>query len=80
MSVSQLEAMTKAQPNDLISQIRLGEAYEKQGAWDKATAAFEQALKLNPKLANTVTKLAQLNAGPLETERKLSLTQRKRGS
>ena len=70
LSVSQLEAMTKAQPDDLISEIRLGEAYEKQGAWDKAAAAFEQAEKLNPNLANTVTKLAQLNAGPLHNKEK----------
>jgi tetratricopeptide (TPR) repeat protein len=70
LSISQLEAMTKMQPNDLISQMRLGEAYEKQGAWDKAAAAFEQALKLNPNLANTVTKLAQLNAGPLQNKEK----------
>ena len=70
LSVSQLEAMTKGQPDDLISQIRLGEAYEKQGAWDKAAAAFEQAEKLNPKLASTVTKLAQLNAGPLQNKEK----------
>jgi tetratricopeptide (TPR) repeat protein len=70
LSVSQLEAMTKAQPNDLISQIRLGEACEKQGAWDKAAAAFEQAEKLNPNLASTVIKLAQLNAGPLQNKEK----------
>jgi tetratricopeptide (TPR) repeat protein len=70
LSVSQLEAMTKAQPNDLISEIRLGEAYEKQGVWDKAAAAFEQAEKLNPNLANTITKLAQLNAGPLQNKEK----------
>jgi tetratricopeptide (TPR) repeat protein len=70
LSVSQLEATTKAQPNDLISQIRLGEAYEKQGAWDKAAAAFEQAEKLNPNLASTITKLAQLNAGPLRNKEK----------
>ena len=50
LSISQLEAMTKEQPNDVIVQMRLGEAYEKQGAADKAAAAFEQALKLNPKL------------------------------
>jgi tetratricopeptide (TPR) repeat protein len=70
LSVSQLEAMTKAQPNDLISEIRLGEAYEKQGAWEKAAAAFEQAEKLNPKLAATATKLAQLYAGPLRNQEK----------
>jgi tetratricopeptide (TPR) repeat protein len=62
--------MTKEQPNDVTSQTRLGEAYEKQGASEKAAAAFEQALKLNPKLATAVTKLAQLYAGPLRNQEK----------
>jgi tetratricopeptide (TPR) repeat protein len=70
LSVSQLEAMTKEHPNDVVSQMRLGEAYEKQGASDKAAAAFEQALKLNPKLATAVIKLAQLYAGPLQNKEK----------
>ncbi|PYK11626.1 MAG: hypothetical protein DME61_00175 [Verrucomicrobia bacterium] len=70
LSISQLEAMTKEQPNDVVSQMRLGEAYEKQGASDKAAVAFEQALKLNPKLAAAITKLAQLNAGPLQNKEK----------
>jgi tetratricopeptide (TPR) repeat protein len=65
LSISQLEAMTKEQPNDVISQVRLGEAYEKQGASDKAAAAYEQTLKLNPKLLPSALKLAQLYAGPL---------------
>ena len=62
--------MAKEQPNDVITQMRLGEAYEKQGASDKAAAAFEQALKLNPRLASAVTKLAQLYAGPLQNKEK----------
>jgi tetratricopeptide (TPR) repeat protein len=70
LSVSQLEAMAKEQPNDVIAQTRLGEAYEKQGAADKAAAAFEQALKLNPRLASATTKLAQLYAGPLQNKEK----------
>jgi tetratricopeptide (TPR) repeat protein len=70
LSVSQLEAMAKEQPNDVITQTRLGEAYEKQGAADKAAAAFEQALKLNPRLASAATKLAQLYAGPLQNKEK----------
>ena len=71
--------MTKEQPNDPVSQMRLGEAYEKQGASDKAAAAFEQALKLNPKLASGVTKLAQLYAGPLrEQEKALAYAKRAR--
>jgi tetratricopeptide (TPR) repeat protein len=70
LSVAQLEAMTKEQPNDLISQMRLGDAYQKQGAGDKAAAAFEQAFKINPKLATTVIKLAELYAGPLQNKEK----------
>src|SRR5437764_13256261 len=70
LSISQLEAMTKEQPNDVISQMRLAEAYEKQRAWDKAAAAFEQVLKLNPRLASATTKLAQLYAGPLQNKEK----------
>lgn len=68
LSVSQLETMTRQQPNDIISQMRLGEAYEKRGANDKAAAAFGQALKINPKLIAAVTALARLNAGPLHNK------------
>jgi tetratricopeptide (TPR) repeat protein len=70
LPISQLEAMTKEHPNDLISQMRLGEAYEKQGASDKAAVAYEQAFKINPKLPTTVTKLAELYAGPLQNREK----------
>jgi tetratricopeptide (TPR) repeat protein len=70
LSIPQLEAMAKEQPNDVIVQLRLGEAYDKQGTPEKATAAFEQALKLNPKLIAAATKLAQLYAGPLQNREK----------
>jgi tetratricopeptide (TPR) repeat protein len=70
LSVSMLEAMTKEHPNDPVSQMLLGEAYEKPGASDKAAAAFEQAVKLNPKLVSGVIKLAQLYAGPLRNKEK----------
>jgi len=68
LSIAQLEAMAQEQPGDVIAQIGLGEAYEKQGADNKAVAAFEQALKINPKLVAAVTALAQLNAGPLHNK------------
>jgi tetratricopeptide (TPR) repeat protein len=70
LSVSQLETITRQQPNDIISQMRLGETYEKQGASDKAARAFEHALKINPKLAPAVIKLAELNAGLLQNKEK----------
>ncbi len=70
LSVSELEAMAKKQPNDVISQMRVGESYQKAGAPDKAATAFEQAVKLNPKLASAVIKLAELYAGPLQNKEK----------
>jgi tetratricopeptide (TPR) repeat protein len=70
LSVAQLEAIVKQQPNDVVSQMGLGEAYQKQGAWDKAAAAFEQVVKINPKLSAAVIKLAELYAGPLRNEEK----------
>jgi tetratricopeptide (TPR) repeat protein len=68
LSLSQLEAMVREQPNDVISQLRLGETYEKQGALDKAAAALEEVVKLNPRLASAITKLAKLYAGPLHNK------------
>ena len=56
MTVSQLEDILAKQPNDLVARIRLAEAYEKQGAWTKATDAYEAELKLNPKLASAALK------------------------
>jgi tetratricopeptide (TPR) repeat protein len=70
LSLPQLEAMVRDQPNDGITQLRLAEAYEKQGTLDKAAAALERAVKLNPGLASAVTKLAQLYAGPLQNKEK----------
>jgi tetratricopeptide (TPR) repeat protein len=70
LSLGALEAMAKQQPNDVLLQIRLGEAYQKQGAFDKAAAAFEQALKVNPELSVATTKLAELYAGPLNNNEK----------
>jgi Flp pilus assembly protein TadD len=70
LSVAQVEATSKQQPDDVVSQIRLGEAYYKSGAFDKAAAAFEQALKLNPRLSVPTTGLAELYAGPLHNNEK----------
>jgi tetratricopeptide (TPR) repeat protein len=70
LSLGALEAMAKQQPNDALLQSRLGEAYQKQGAFDKAAAAFEQALKVNPELSVATTKLAELYAGSLNNNEK----------
>jgi tetratricopeptide (TPR) repeat protein len=69
-STGELEARLKQQPNDLITLTRLAEMYEKQAAPAKAAAAYEQVLKLNPKLSSATMKLAQLYAGPLQNQDK----------
>ena len=70
LSIEELEALLKQQPNDIIAQMRLGEAYEKQGAFAKASAAYEEALKVNPKLLSAAIKSAELSAGPLHNKEK----------
>jgi tetratricopeptide (TPR) repeat protein len=65
LSIQELEALLKQQPNDVVARTRLGEAYEKEGALAKAAAQYEEAFKANPKLLPAAIKLAQLNAGPL---------------
>jgi tetratricopeptide (TPR) repeat protein len=66
LSIAELETMQKQQPGDLIVVKTLAEAYEKQGDAAKAAAAYEQALKLNPKFVGAALKLAQLYAEPLQ--------------
>jgi Tfp pilus assembly protein PilF len=66
LTVEQLEALVKQQPGDPLAQLRLADAYQKQGNAAGAAAACEQALKSNPKLFAATLKLAQLYAGPLK--------------
>jgi len=69
-SNNELEALLKQQPNDLVARTRLAEEYEKRGDAAKAAAAYEQALKLNPKLLSATLKLAELYAGSLHNHDK----------
>ena len=70
LSSKDLEAALKQQPSDPVAQMRVGESYEKEEAFAEAAAAYEQALKLNPKLLAAACKLAELNAGPLQASDK----------
>ena len=70
LSNDELEALLKQQPNDLVARTRLAEGYERRGDAAKAAAAYEQALKLNPKLLPAALKLAELYAGPLHNNDK----------
>ena len=70
LSVNELETVLRNHPNDIVARMRLGEAYEKQRAFDKAAASYEEAFKLNPKLLEVATRLAQLNADALHNNTK----------
>jgi tetratricopeptide (TPR) repeat protein len=80
LPAQELEALVKAQPNDLVTRVRLGEAYEAERAFPKAAATYEEALKLNPKLVPAMLQLAQLHLGPLPNPAKaLDLAKKARG-
>jgi tetratricopeptide (TPR) repeat protein len=70
LSAKGLEKVSQQQPNDPVAQLRLGESYEKEGAFREAAAAYEEAIKLNPELLAAAVKLAELNAGPLRASEK----------
>jgi Flp pilus assembly protein TadD len=68
--LSRNKVMLKEQSDDPLTQVRLGESYEKQGAFAEAEVAYEKAIKLNPNLLSATAKLAQLYAGPLQNSEK----------
>jgi tetratricopeptide (TPR) repeat protein len=70
LSSNETKAILKQQSDDPLTQVRLGESYEKQGAFAEAEVAYEKAIKLNPSLLSATAKLAQLYAGPLQNSEK----------
>jgi tetratricopeptide (TPR) repeat protein len=64
------EVVLKKQSEDPSAQVRLGESYEKQGAFAEAAASYEEAIELNPNLLLATAKLAELYAGPLQDHEK----------
>jgi tetratricopeptide (TPR) repeat protein len=68
--LADLEAALQKQPDDLLLQTRVAEAYERQGVFEKAADAYEKALHLNPKLASAAIKLAELYHGRLRNPAK----------
>jgi len=78
-SITDLEAILKTHPNDILARMRLAELYEKQGAADKAAKQYEEVLERNSQSSSAVLKLARLNAGPLgNRDKALTLAKRAR--
>jgi tetratricopeptide (TPR) repeat protein len=69
-----LEKRVAEQPDDPIVLARLAAIYERDGAMDKAVAAYQSALKTNPKNVRALISLAQLYATRLQdTQQALEL-------
>lgn len=66
MSVAELEAILKQQPNDIVVRQRLADQHEANGDFAKSAGLWEEALKLNPKLLAGTLRLARLYAGRLQ--------------
>lgn len=64
-TAAQFQEMAKAQPGDVVAQMRVGEFHEKAGDFAKAAETYEGVLKVNPKLLPPTMRLAELYAGPL---------------
>jgi tetratricopeptide (TPR) repeat protein len=67
---AELEKIAREKSNDPIALIRLGTAYEKQGAADKAADAYQRAFQANPRLPEAALKLAQVNVDLLKNNPK----------
>ena len=70
LSSNETKAILKEQSDDPLAQARLGESYEKQGAFAEAEVAYEKAIKLNPNLLSATAKLAELYVSPLQNSEK----------
>ena len=60
--LDRLRALSKEKPGDPLVLMRLGETLEVEGKEAEAIAAYEQVLKVNPKLASIAARLARIHS------------------
>ncbi|MEZ5329473.1 MAG: tetratricopeptide repeat protein [Verrucomicrobiales bacterium] len=65
LTLEELAQLVEQNPNDVIAQVRLAEAYRAAGEFDKSRLACEATLKINGDLLGATVLLAELHSGPL---------------
>ena len=65
VTAQELQAIVNQQPDDVFARTRLAERSENDGSFRQAAAQYEEVLKLNPKAAPVMAKLAEIYSGPL---------------
>jgi tetratricopeptide (TPR) repeat protein len=68
-----LEKIVAAQPNDSIALVRLASIYQRDGLLDKAAAAYESALKVNPRNLPVLMDLIRIYSANKNIQRALQL-------
>jgi tetratricopeptide (TPR) repeat protein len=68
--VAELQSILQQEPNDPIALLRLGSAHERAGDFQKALAAYEKALRINPRSVAAIVALAQLYTEKLQNQQK----------
>ena len=69
-SIEALSGIVKQQPDDIVAQLLLGDAYERLGQFANAAEAYSDAVKINQQLLPAYVRLAKLYAGPLANKEK----------
>lgn len=78
--LASLQNLASRFPRDPIVLSRLAAVAARQGAFDKAAAAYEQALQINTNLVPVMVRLAELySVNPRNPERAFALARRARG-
>ncbi len=65
MTVADLQALVEKHPDDVVARLHLGSALETKKDFPGAAAQYEETLRINPKIAVAVSRLARLYNGPL---------------
>ena len=68
--IEALSGIVKQQPDDIVAQLLLGDAYERLGQFANAAEAYSDAVKINQQLLPAYVRLAKLYAGPLANKEK----------
>ena len=67
---AEVAALAAKSPQNILFQIRLAEAQDREQAWADAAAGYAAVLKRNPAHATAARRLAELYAGPLKDSAK----------
>ncbi|MFL6514690.1 MAG: tetratricopeptide repeat protein, partial [Chthoniobacterales bacterium] len=70
LTAPELESLVRQRPDDVLARLKLAEADEAAGSFKQAADQYQEALKINPRLAPAVIRLAHLYSNALNDQAK----------